>query len=67
VGFLTDLIKLTALETAHDIIKSKTDASKLKHDEKDLENLEKLKKLYDSGAITEKEYNKKKKEILKRK
>ena len=66
MGFLKDLIKLTVLETAHDVIKTTTDKLSTKRDSKDIENLEKLKELYDSGAISKKEYERKKKQILKR-
>ena len=66
MGFFKDLITLTVLETAHDVIKSTTDKLGAKQDAHDIENLEKLKALYDSGAISKREYEKKKKQILKR-
>ncbi len=66
MGFIKDLITLTVLETAHDVIKTATDKFGTKHDSKDIENLEKLKELYDSGAISKKEYERKKNQILKR-
>ena len=64
MGYLKDMITLKVLETAHDVIKPITDKLNAKHDARDLENLEKLKELYDSGAISKKEYERKKKQIL---
>ena len=66
MGFIRDLITLTIVETAQDVIKTATDKLGTKHDSKDIENLEKLKELYDSGAISQKEYERKKKQILRR-
>ena len=51
------------IESAANIVDKKLNSSENEL-KKQLRSLEQLKKLYDSGAITEKEYNKKKKQIL---
>ncbi len=38
MGFIKDLITLSLLETAHDVIKTATDKIGTKHDSKDIEN-----------------------------
>ena len=64
MGFIKELIGLAIAETACDAINSKIRERKRAKEKENLETLAKLKELYDSGAITKKEYEKKKKEIL---
>ena len=66
MGFIKNLIGLTIAETACNAINSKINKKKRAQEQENLETLSKLKELYDSGAITKKEYKKKKKEILSR-
>ena len=66
MGFIKNLIGLTIAETACNAINSKISKRKREQEQENLETLSKLKELYDSGAITKKEYEKKKKEILSR-
>lgn len=70
MGFIKDLIGLTITETACGLISSKLSAGaqkrRLELEEKSMEELKLLKELYDSGAISEREYKKKKKELMRR-
>ena len=66
MGFLKNLIGLTIAETACNAINTKINKRKKEQEQANLETLAKLKELYDNGAITKKEYEKKKKEILAR-
>ena len=51
------------IESAAKIVDNKLNSNENEL-KKQFKSLEQLKKLYDAGAITEKEYNKKKKQIL---
>ena len=66
MSLIKDLIGLTIAETASEAIKTKLEKWSVDSDKKNLDAIEKLKALYDSGAITEREYKKKKKELLKK-
>ena len=64
MGFFKKIIGLRIAETACNAVNSKINTKKAEREKKRLEALEQLKKLYDTGAITEKEYKRKKKELL---
>ena len=71
MAFLSKIIGLKFAETACDAVVSKLDDMKAKREvieaereARDLENLEKLKKLYDAGVITKREYKRKKRELM---
>ena len=66
MGLLNKLIGLTVATTACNAISAKINKRRQAEEQNNLENLAKLKELYDSGAITKREYKKKKKEILSR-
>lgn len=77
MGFLKDLIGLmlagavsnvasNACDAASNALKTKLNKKQNQNDSEKFEMLKKLKELYDSGAITQREFNKKKKEILRR-
>ena len=66
MGFIKDLIGLAIAETACNAINSKITEKKKLQEQENIETLAKLKELCDSGAITKKEYERKKKEILSR-
>lgn len=69
MGIIKDLIGLTVAESAAKIVDAAIspiiDKHQKKKEKEKLALLKELKELYDSGAITEKEYNKKKKKIMK--
>ena len=66
MGIIKTLLGEKLVETAAKIVDSKISSNE--HElKKQFKSLEKLKELYDAGIITEKEYNKKKKQILKNK
>lgn len=64
MGFFKNLINLTIVETVCNTINSNLKKKRNDEKKKDIEKMEKLKELYDSGAITEKEYKKMKKNFL---
>lgn len=70
MGIFGKIIGLAIAETANTAVRSgvenRNKDRKAKRDKQNFEALESLKALYDSGAITKKEYQKKKKEILAR-
>lgn len=70
MGFFKELLGLTIAETASDVILCKLSEGaqkrQLEKEEKSMEELMLLKELYDSGAITEREYKKKKKALMRR-
>ena len=66
MGFLKALLGEKLVDTAAEIVHNKINSND--HElKKQFKSLEKLKELYDAGIITEKEYNQKKKQILKNK
>ncbi len=69
MGFFKDLTSLTGLtivQTACKSVSSKIKDWETKRKKEQLEALNKLKELYDAGTITEREYKKMKKEIMKK-
>ena len=70
MGFFGKIIGCAIAETANTVVKSGMEErkkdKKIKREQQNFDSLETLKALYDSKAITKKEYQKKKKEILSR-
>ena len=66
MGFLSKLIGSAVAYTTCNAVNTKISKQKESQKRAQLETLEHLKYLYDSGAITKKEYERKKKEILSR-
>ena len=70
MGFFGKIIGCAVVETANTVFKTEMEErkkdKKLKREQQNYESLETLKALYDSRAITKKEYQRKKKEILSR-
>ena len=66
MGLLGKIIGLTIAGTACNAVSSKISNKKAEREKQNFESLARLKELYDSGAITKKEYKRKKQEILAR-
>ena len=66
MGLFGKIIGLTIAGTACNAVSSKMGNKRAEREKQNFESLAKLKELYDSGAITEKEYKRKKQEILTR-
>ena len=64
MGFLKGVLVAASVKILNDTAEHTVKKRKTKRDKKNLDNLERLKSLYDSGALTECEYNLEKLNIL---